>query len=224
MLTSIFDQTSFLSITDALLCSAVSLVLGFLLAFVYHKSDARSTKSLFVAISILPLIVQVVIMLVNGRLGTGIAVMGAFSLIRFRSAQGSGKEIVALFAAMAVGLACGMGHLTFAAIIAVIVITVMLLLGFTKIGERTVRDKYLRITIHEDLEYDTMFDDLFQKYLSKTTLERVKTTNMGSMFELRYIVSVKDVHKEKEFIDAIRCRNGNLPVSLGLLPTGKEEL
>lgn len=223
MLTSIFDIIADRSIA-LLICSAVAVALGILLAYVYHKSDTRGTKSLLIAISVLPLIVQVVILLVNGQLGTGIAVMGAFSLVRFRSAQGSGKEIAILFAAMAVGLACGMGQLIFAAVIAGIVIAVILVLGLTKFGERVIRDKQLRITIHEDLEYDTLFDDLFAKYLDRVTVERVKTTNMGSMFEIRYIVRVKDVHKEKEFIDAIRCRNGNLPVSLGLLPSGREEL
>lgn len=223
LLTSIFDIISDRSIA-ILISSAVAVILGVILAFVYHKSDTRSTKSLLIAISVLPLIVQVVILLVNGQLGTGIAVMGAFSLVRFRSAQGSGKEIAALFAAMAVGLACGMGQLVFASVIAVIVIVVILLLGLSKFGERVIKDKQLRITIHEDLEYDTLFNDLFDKYLDRVTLERVKTTNMGSMFEIRYIVRVKDVHKEKEFIDQLRCRNGNLPISLGILPGGREEL
>ena len=224
MLSSIFSDTASMTASNALLCSAASVILGFILAFVYHKTDSRSSKSLFIAITVIPLIVQVVIMLVNGKLGTGIAVMGAFSLVRFRSAQGTGKEIAAIFAAMAVGLACGMGYLVFALVIAAVVIAIMLLIGLTPIGERVVKDKQLRITIPEDLEYDTVFDDIFSKYLSKVTPERVKTTNMGSMYELRYIVRVKDVHKEKEFIDAIRCRNGNLPVSLGLVQSSREEL
>lgn len=224
MFSSILYDTSSLAVSDALLCSVVALVLGFALALVYHFTDVRSSKSLFIAIAVLPLIVQVVIMLVNGNLGTGIAVMGAFSLVRFRSAQGNGKEIAAIFAAMAIGLACGMGYLTFAGVIAAIIIAVMLLIGLTKIGERALKDKQLRITIPEDLEYNQVFDDLFKKYLTKVTMERVKTTNMGSMYELRFIIRLKKADQEKEFIDALRCRNGNLPISIGLVQSAREEL
>ena len=163
-------------------------------------------------------------MLVNGKLGAGIAVMGAFSLVRFRSAQGSGRDIAVIFASTAVGLACGMGYVAFAAVIAAAFIAVLLLVSLTPLGEPRCPDKQLRITIPESLEYDTVFDDLFRQYLSRCTLQQVKTSNMGSMFELKYLIRLSDSRKEKEFIDALRCRNGNLPISVGVARTYRDEL
>ena len=220
MFSSIFGSDAVITAANAVICGAVSLVLGFVLAFVNQRTDERSTKSMFLTVCATPLIVQAVIMLVNGKLGAGIAVMGAFSLVRFRSAQGSGRDI----ASTAVGLACGMGYVAFAAVIAAAFIAVLLLVSLTPLGEPRCPDKQLRITIPESLEYDTVFDDLFRQYLSRCTLQQVKTSNMGSMFELKYLIRLSDSRKEKEFIDALRCRNGNLPISVGVARTYRDEL
>ena len=164
----------------------------------------------------LPAMVTVVIMLVNGNLGAGVAVAGAFSLIRFRSAPGTAKEIAAIFTAMGVGLACGVGYIGYAAAFAVIMCGAMLLYGFIGLGsdKNEERQKKLTITIPENLDYSRVFDDLFEKYTVTHKLVNVKTTNMGSLFKLAYDVELKVDASEKGFIDELRCRNGNLEINL----------
>lgn len=222
MFSSLFI-TGELTITTALIATAVSLVLGLLLALTYMRTGNYS-KNFIMSIVLLPAIVQVVIMLVNGNLGAGVAVAGTFSLVRFRSYPGNAKEIVTIFLAMAIGLATGMGFVLFAGIFTVIVCIVLLLLCLTKFGEERSVRKDLRIIIPEDLDYTNVFDDLFEKYTNKAELERVKTTNLGSMYELKYLIEIKDASKEKEFIDEIRTRNGNLTVICGKVQMTKEEL
>ena len=183
------------------------------------------TKSFVVTLVILPMIVQVIIMMVNGNLGTGVAIMGAFSLIRFRSAPGSSKEIAAVFLSMAIGLATGMGYITFAAIMAILISAIMLLLNISKFGDNSVSTVHqLKITVPEQLDYDTAFEPLLKKYTKKYTLEKVKTTNMGSLFELTYIITMKNNKEQKAMIDDIRCRNGNLTVMCGRLTNDVAEL
>ncbi len=224
MFTSILNtSTGSLAFTDALLCTLVSLAAGAAVAFVYTRKGCH-TKSFVATLVLLPSLVQFVIMMVNGNLGVGVAVMGTFSLVRFRSAPGSAKEITAVFLTMAIGLATGMGYLTFAAAITTVTCAAMLVLNFIPFGEGPVKDKDLKITIPEDLDYTQVFDDIFKEYTSRNTLYRVKTTNMGSMYELKYTVTLKDLSKEKEFIDAIRCRNGNLPIICCRPASNSEEL
>ena len=164
-------------------------------------------------LALLPAIVQVVIMLVNGSIGAGIAVMGAFNLVRFRSVPGSAKEICSIFLAMALGLATGMGYLLLAGILVVVICTIQLIFSFIKIGDKTSVKKELRITIPESLDYTGVFDELFEQYTKSNELVEVKTANMGSLYKLRYIVILKEQSQEKQFIDDLRCRNGNLEIS-----------
>ena len=152
-------------------------------------------------------------MLVNGSIGAGIAVMGAFNLVRFRSVPGSAKEICSIFLAMAVGLATGMGYLLLAGILVVVICTIQLIFSFIKIGDKTSVKKELRITIPESLDYTGVFDELFEQYTKSNELVEVKTANMGSLYKLRYIVILKEQSQEKQFIDDLRCRNGNLEIS-----------
>lgn len=212
-----------LSIQTALICMVVSILLGLVMAFAYMM-QGRYSKQFVITLIILPVLVQTVIMLVNGNLGTSVAVMGAFSLVRFRSLPGSSRDISAIFFAMVVGLATGMGFVSYAVVITVIVSIVMVLLSRSKLGDTKEEEKNLKITIPENLDYSEIFDDLFEKYATIYSLNRVKTTNMGSMYELSYSVVMKPESKEKEFIDELRCRNGNLPIICSRPVVGKEEL
>ena len=197
-----------------LACTAVSIVLGLGAAWVFMYKSQYS-KSFVVTLALLPAIVQMVIMMVNGNIGTGVAVAGAFSLVRFRSAQGTAREIGSLFLAMALGLATGMGYLAIAVLFFFIMAAFMLLLGISGFGTEKNTVKELRITIPENLDYQGIFDDLFSKYLSFFELYRVKTTNMGSLYELRYRVTLKDEKQSKQLLDDLRCRNGNLNIAYG---------
>lgn len=212
-----------LTVPNALVCIFAALIMGLAIAFIYMKSG-NYTKSFVMSLVLLPAMVQVVIMMVNGNLGTGVAVLGAFSLVRFRSAPGSSKEICFIFFAMVVGLAAGTGYIGYALFITVIICLAFYILEKTPFGERNMAEKTLKITIPEDLDYTEIFDDIFERYGKKVTLERVKTTNLGSMYELRYYIVLKDVSQEKAMIDEIRCRNGNLTVICGRQETIREEL
>lgn len=224
MLNSILgESTQSITLIQMSLCTVTSLVLGVIIAVVYMYRNIY-TKNFVVTIVLLPAIVQAVIMLVNGSLGTGIAVMGAFSLIRFRSAPGTAKEISSIFLAMAIGIATGMGYVYYAIGFTIVIGGVILLLSNISFGERKDTIKTLKITIPENLDYTEIFDEVFQKYTKKADLETVKTTNLGSLYELQYSIELKDVKVEKNLIDEIRCRNGNLNIICGRMPVNRDEL
>lgn len=219
------DLTAVISITDFLLCVGFSLVLGIVMALAYMYRT-RYTKSFVITLALLPAVVCVVIMMVNGNVGAGVAVAGAFSLVRFRSVPGTAKEICALFLAMGAGLVLGMGYLAFAAVFTVIMCAAFIICNRLDLGAKKNAAVYktVNVTIPEDLDYTGVFDDLFSEYTSSCELVRVKTTNMGSMFRLTYNVTLKDTKREKEFIDALRCRNGNLEITVSKQETGASEL
>lgn len=224
MFTSILStSTDTFSTSNAFLCIVASLVLGLIISLTYMSSKSYS-KNFVSTLVLMPVLVQVVIMLVNGNLGTGVAVMGAFSLIRFRSVAGSSKEISFIFFSMAVGIATGVGFITFAFIVTLIICLVFLILNKTSFGEGKAGDRKLKITIPENLDYTHIFDDLFDKYTKYAYLDKVKTTNLGSMFELHYNITIKNPDEEKSLIDDLRCRNGNLTIILSRTPYQNEEL
>ncbi|MEG1931768.1 MAG: DUF4956 domain-containing protein [Pygmaiobacter sp.] len=222
MLTSIFHAGTF-TLEAVAASMATALVLGILIALLYKLSGAH-IGSFVIILAVLPLLVESVIMIVNGNLGTSVAILGAFGLVRFRSAPGSAREIGFVFFAMAVGLATGMGFLSLAVIIAVLVGASILLLEKVNFGNSESKERELRITIPEDLNYTGIFDDLFLAYTKYARLERVKTTNMGTMYELSYHLEMCSTEQEKNFIDELRCRNGNLSIILGLVQRDKNEL
>ncbi len=201
-----------LTLTAFLICTLTSIVLGIGIAFV-GMYRSRSTQSFAVALAILPVVVQLVIMLVNGNIGAGVAVAGAFSLVRFRSVPGTAREIGVLFMAMAIGLATGMGYVVLAAISFVIISAVILLLTVSGFGKAPAAERSLKITIPENLDYEGLFDDVFAKYARSYCLEKVKTSNMGTLYELQYSIVLKDENVPKQFLDELRCRNGNLNIS-----------
>ena len=221
MFKSIFDTSSAtLDIKSILICAAVALVLGLVIAFA-HLATSKTTKNFLITLTLLPLLVMVVMLMVNGSLGTSVAILGAFSLVRFRTIPGNSKEIASVFFAMAIGLALGMGHVLFAAVITALVVVVELILGKTNIFNFA-EPQTLQITVPEDLDYTHVFDEIFAKYTTTAELVRSKTTNMGSLYQLTYNVRLKDSANEKVFLDAIRVKNSNLKVLLSHVT--KEEM
>ena len=202
-----------ISVGEFLLCLGVSLLLGFVMAIVYMWRSEH-TKSFLITLALLPAVVCVVIMMVNGNIGAGVAVAGAFSLVRFRSAPGSAKEIVTIFFAMGAGLIAGMGYLGFAVLFTVIMCLFFLLYNYigNKDRKSELVNKTIKITIPEDLDYTGVFEDIFAEYTTRNELIKVKTTNLGSMFRLTYNITLRDPSKEKQMIDRIRERNGNLEI------------
>ena len=222
----IFDSelTQTIGVGDFLLCLGVSLVLGLIMAAAYIWKNEH-TKSFLVTLALLPAVVCVVIMMVNGNIGAGVAVAGAFSLVRFRSAPGSAKEIVTIFLAMGAGLIAGMGYLGFAALFTVIMCTMFFIYNaMASSAKSDMVNKTIKITIPEDLDYSGAFDDIFAEYTKKNELIKVKTTNMGSMFRLTYNVTLRDATCEKQMIDRIRERNGNLEIVVSKQETRVAEL
>lgn len=212
-----------IEVSDFWICVAVAIALGLLISFCYmYKSEF--SKHLVISIALLPVIVAVLIMLVNGNIGAGVAVGGVFALTRFRSAQGTAKEITHIFLSMAVGLTLGLGFVSIAVILVVLVELLNLVFALTKFGTITDNRRTLKITIPEDLNYTSLFDDIFEKYTKSFTLDKVKLRNLGTMFRLSYSITLKDPKLEKDFIDEIRTRNGNLDVLCSKLQTNPEEL
>ena len=222
----IFDNelTQVIEVGDFLLCLGVSLVLGLIMAAAYMWRNEH-TKSFLVTLALLPAVVCVVIMMVNGNIGAGVAVAGAFSLVRFRSAPGSAKEIVTIFLAMGAGLIAGMGYLGFAALFTLIMCVMFLIYNAVAGNSRSEAvNKTIKITIPEDLDYSGAFDDIFAEYTKKNELIKVKTTNMGSMFKLTYNITLRDASREKEMLDCMRCKNGNLEIVVSNQDTTINEL
>lgn len=217
------DTQAVFTLEGLITCTVSSLVLGLFIALM-HMYKNKYNKNYVITLVLLPAIVQAVIMLVNGNLGTGVAVMGAFSLVRFRSIPGSARDINSIFFAMAIGIATGMGYIAFAFVFLILVVIVSLLLQTASFGEMKNDEKILKITIPENLDYSGVFDDLFEKYTSSVFLARVKTTNMGSMYQLTYNLSMTNERNEKAMIDELRCRNGNLEISLLKTDTSGEML
>ncbi len=221
MLSNIFngifdtDMTRVVSVGDFLLCVGCSLAIGLILAFAYMYRT-RFTRGFVATLALLPAVVCVVIMMVNGNIGTGVAVAGAFSLVRFRSAPGTAKEIGILFLAMGAGMIAGMGYLGYAFLFTVILSAVSMLYSRLDLGAKKNSQLYktLHITIPEDLDYTDVFEKLFPQYATSWELTSVRTTNMGSLFRLTYDIALKSPDVEKELIDKLRCRNGNLEISI----------
>jgi hypothetical protein len=219
------DMTRTIDLGTFLLCIGCSLAIGMVLVLGY-MTYARYTKSYILTLAVLPAIVCVVIMMVNGNIGTGLAVAGAFSLVRFRSVPGSAKEIMMLFLAMGTGLLTGMGYIGFGIIFSILMSAVLMLYHRLDFGiqKNTRRYKTIRVVIPEDLDYSNVFDDVFESYTDACELVRVKSFNMGSMFRVTYDITMKKGKNEKEMLDMLRCRNGNLEITISKQENAVEEL
>lgn len=223
MFNSIFDSTTTgLSITTGLICAGVALLLGVVIA-ITHMKTSQTTKGFLTTLATLPLLVMAVMIMINGNLGTSIAILGAFSLIRFRSIQGQAKDLLSVFFAMMIGLACGMGHILFAVVITIIAVVAIVFFSYTHFLEPNKKQRVLKIVIPEDLDYEEVFEEIFKKYTSRADLTRMKTMNMGSLYKLTYDITMKNGVKEKDFLDEIRVKNCNLKVLLSH-PCMEEEI
>ena len=218
-------ETTMASVTASgfLWCTLASLVLGLIVAFIYMYKHNYS-KNFVITLALLPVIVQMVILLVNGNLGAGVAVMGVFNLVRFRSIAGTAKDIGSVFMAMAIGLATGMGYIGIAALLTIVVGLFNVLYVNLPFGEHASDYKMLKITVPEDLEFEGLFDEILGRYTNSYDLQSVKTTNMGSLFQLEYKVQMAAQGIEKKMIDELRCLNGNLKISLGVAEKKGEAL
>ena len=223
MLDSIFAKGS-LSIGNVLLVLGLAVVLGLIASLLYMKQNKNATRSFAFTLVILPLITGTVIMVVNGNLGAGIAVAGSFSLIRFRSAQGTGQEILAVFLSASLGLCLGAGYVGIACLLLLVYALTMILLQLAHFGTGLDNQRELRISIPEALDYDGLFDDLLAAHFSSCELESVRTIEMGTVYQLIYRVVPGSSEPDKRFLDAVRMRNGNLPVSLGRIPASRNEM
>ena len=214
MFNTIFDNAAAgQSIPTILICSGTAILLGLAVALA-HMKTTQTTKGFLVTLTVLPLLVMAVMIMINGNLGTSIAILGAFSLIRFRSIEGRAKDLLSVFFTMMIGLALGMGHILFAVIISTIAIFAILFLSFTPILEPSSGDRVLKVVIPDDLDYDEVFDEIFKKYTRRSKLVRMKTMNMGSLYKLTYDIKMKPGVKEKDLLDEIRVKNCNLKVLL----------
>lgn len=221
LFSNIFVSLGGISIGTYLLSAAAALVCGLIVSLVSSFRNHIS-KSFFVSLIVLPLAVQTVIFMVNGSVGTGIAVAGAFSLIRFRSVPAKAKDIVSIFVAMTAGLSCAAGYVGIGVLFVLIACACLLLLSFVKMSSE--REQQLIITIPENLNFTGAFDDLFEKYTKSNSLVGVRVVNMGSLYKLTYRIVMKDEGEIKNFIDDIRVRNGNLDIQLLRVEGSAEEL
>ena len=210
--------SSTITLTTALVTMLTALLLGGFISFIYAKTAKSGTASrnFTWTLIFLPIVISVIILLIGSNVARAFSLAGAFSIIRFRSAPGDPKDITYVLFTMAAGLACGVGLYGYAILFTVILCMIMLLLSKTRFGSPKAEEKLLQITIPEDLDYDGVFDDLFKNYTNGSDLKRIKTTALGSLYQLTYIIKAKDGMNTKEFIDALRCRNGNLSISLSM--------
>ena len=219
----LIESTAAFSLTNFLMCTIASLGLGAVISLSYMWTNVHN-KGFVITLFVLPSIVQMVILLVSGSVGTGVAALGAFSLVRFRSIPGTAKEISSIFLAMAVGLATGTGYVGIAILFTLMVCATMLALNYSSFGEKRAGERFLKVTIPENLDYTTVFDSVFDDFTRDSELLSLRTTNMGSLYRLEYRIELNDDANEKQLIDALRTRNGNLEISCSRLIEGKEVL
>ena len=225
MFTSIIDTSSgSASFSSILLCMGVALVLGFVVALIYMLTTERYTKNFAITLVILPLLVGIVLLSVNGNLGTSIAVLGTFGLIRFRSIPGTSKEISSIFFAMAIGVACAMGQIYYAILFTIVIAIVLVVLSKTSFGVPKPTSRHLKVMIPEDLDYTNIFEDIFKKYTKSHSLQQVKRVNLGSMYLLDYQLELSAPENEKKMIDELRMRNGNLSITCGIQADKNQEM
>lgn len=224
-MTSIFGSifSGSLTLGQFLLAVGASILLGLVVALAFMVRNTYS-RSFISALVLIPAIETVVIMLVNDNLGVGLSVAGSFALIRFRSVKGNAKELAAVFLAMTIGIICGSGYVALAVLFTVILSLLMLVMNVSGFGAISDKERYLKITIPESLNYEEVFDEVLKKYTSAYEMEAIKTLALGSLFRVDYRISLKDTGRTKKMIDELRTRNGNLEIMCSRPAINREEL
>ncbi|MFC5702618.1 DUF4956 domain-containing protein [Cohnella faecalis] len=225
MIESLFTaatESSTLTLTDALLTIFISIALGAIISFTYMRTQVGYTQNFALTMIVLPAIVAIIILLIGSNIARAFSLAGAFSIIRFRSAPGDPKDIAFVLFTMAAGLACGVGSFGYAVLFTIILCLLMFVLKVTKFGSKKATQKLLKVTIPENLGYEEAFDEIFKKFNIDYELRKVRTTELGSLYELVYAVTIDHLTNQKEFLDAVRCRNGNLDITLTMSPTTSE--
>lgn len=226
MLDSLFTATNTdvqFTFLHALLILGVAIVIGLIISVSYMKANPNNyTQSFTLTLVLLPTIVAIIILLIGSNIARAFSLAGAFSIIRFRSAPGNPKDIAYILFTMAAGLACGVGAFGYAVLFTILLCAMMYILSYVKFGVRKSSQKLLKVTIPESLNYQDAFDEVFKQFNVDYELKKIRTTDLGSLYELVYAITMSDDVNQKEFLDAIRCRNGNLDISLTLSPTEVE--
>lgn len=218
ILTSSATDATTISITTALLTIFISMVVGFIISLTYMKTadNGQYTQNFSLTLILLPIIIALIILLIGSNVARAFSLAGAFSIVRFRSAPGNPKDITYVFFSMATGLACGVGFFLYAIIFTIVLCLIMFVLSFINYGSKKSSQKILKITIPENLNFEGIFDEILDKYTQNYSLNKVKTVDMGSLFELDYSVSLNNNTNQKKFIDELRCKNGNLTIILSM--------
>jgi len=221
MLETILSTTAVsttVSLMDAILTIIISFVLGGFISFTYMKTCQKSSCSQNFSLTLImvPAVIAIIILLIGSNIARAFSLAGAFSIIRFRSAPGDPKDIAYVLFTMAAGLACGVGLYGYAILFTMILCLFMMILNLLKFGARKTSYKMLKITIPEDLDYEGAFDDVFKEFTTGFELRRVKTTDLGSLYELLYMITMDNNTSQKDFLDSLRCRNGNLNITLSM--------
>lgn len=221
----ILTQTEILaSMKNTLAAVSVALLCGLIMMIVYRVGAKKPTSYMMISLIIIPVLVQVVIMVVNGSIGAGIAAAGAFSLVRFRSIPGSSRDISMLFCTMAAGLVAGMGYIGYALLVTVVLAVVIVLAERIMAARNVGNRRQLKIVVPEDMDFYGVFEEVLEEYTNTCHMEHIKSIRMGTMYELIFTVTMKKESQVKEMLDKLRCRNGNLSISFGMVPDAGEEL
>lgn len=212
------DVTTTITLIDAILTLVISFILGGVISFTYMRTAERGnySKNFSLTLILVPTVIAIIILLIGSNVARAFSLAGAFSIIRFRSAPGDPKDIAYVLFTMAAGLACGVGFYSYAVLFTIVLCVLMVILSFIHFGDKKFSGKILKIVIPEDLDYEGAFDDIFEKFATHYELQKVKTTDLGSLYELVYHVTLDDTMSQKEFLDELRCRNGNLNITLSM--------
>ena len=209
-----------ITLISSLITMSIAIILGLIIAFTYYITQDRESfqRSLAITLLMLPVILSVIIIFIGSNIARAFSLAGTLSIIRFRSTAGDAKDIGFIFFDIAAGLACGVGLYGYGAVFVIILCIVLIISEKVHLFEPKTAQKLLKITIPEDLNYDGAFDDILDKYTKEHSLTKIKTTDLGSLFELCYNVSLSKDTNEQEFLHELRCRNGNLTIMLCVPP------